>query len=169
MSKKSSSPLDVDDILGGSTSSIDELVGDDTGNDADVDVDLDEEIELDDAVPQDEVPVGKHPLKCVGFDKGEAKNGNPQYILTYQVLDMKDRKAKMFLSLTAAARWKLTEFLNAHGVGLRFTPRQLLSDEFNLIVGEFKTSKYNGETRIRLEKAYKMNDAGKKRYQEIPG
>ena len=85
---------------------------------------------------------GAHTATVVDFEKGESKNGNPQYVWQLEVIEGVDegKQIRYWTSLLPQARWKVVESLEAIGIEasgkvLRFKATDIIGKICQIEVG----------------------------------
>ena len=94
--------------------------------------------------------------KVIDIEKSTSKAGNPMWIWTFAIVDgqYSGEEFKLFTALTPAAMWKLSETLEALGVG---SPGEKIAFELKdvintLAVLHLSEDEYNGKKRTSLDK-----------------
>ena len=119
---------------------------------------LDNTFELDLTQVEQKVllPEGEYIGKLIDIEKTTSKAGNPMWVWTFAVAagPFAGEELKLFTAVTPAAMWKLTETLEALGLGkagsiVKFTPADVLGVKAILHV---QHDEYEGKPRPSLNK-----------------
>ena len=113
------------------------------------------------------VPEGKYTGKLIDVEKSMSQAGNPMWVWTFVLTDGKfeGKEFKLYTALTPSAMWKLTETLEALGIGkageaIKFDLGAVINTE---VVMHITEDEYNGKPRNSLDKiSAPANGAGAK-------
>jgi hypothetical protein len=129
--------------------------------------DQDEEIEADlSGVEGDFVfPDGDYPFRCIDVAVDYSKaSGNKMYVWSFQGgSQLRGLTFKVFTALTPAAMWKLSEVIEAMGLGkkgekVRFKKKDAIG---KMVIGKLEKSEWEGQKRSSIAKV--------KPYVALPG
>lgn len=102
------------------------------------------------------VPDGDYPAVLVDLRKGFSKNGNPQWVWTFAIMNggHAGKEFPLFTAIIPSALWKVAEIVEALGLGKggamsKFTKSEALSRR---CVISIRKSTYNGQERSSIAK-----------------
>ena len=104
------------------------------------------------------IPDGEYAVRVTNVNKEESKKGNPMFVWDFEVCDGEHtgHSGRVYTALTPAALWKLSETVEALGLGengqaVKFSKQKALGRR---AMAQFEAEEYNEKWNSKIQKLF---------------
>lgn len=130
------------------------------------------EVPNDDGDSKFRVPATDYPARVVDLFKDTSSAGNAMYVWEFELLwprSVRGKTFRNFTALTPAAMWKLTEVLEALGLGEKGKKAKFKKEDAigRMAIVSIEDQEYKGQMRSSIAKISPMSQAQKEKLSEL--